>query len=97
MHKLQVSKGRPKGAYTFDPALANAIGRTVREMRLVRRISQEGLAALADIERSHMGKIERGEHMPSLAAIWKLSKALEVSPSALVAAFEEKLRESARE
>jgi predicted transcriptional regulator len=30
-------------------------------------MAQESLAHLAGIERSHMGKIERGEHMPYAA------------------------------
>ena len=36
-------------------------GRAVRAMRLERGLSQEVLAHQAGVERSHMGKIERGE------------------------------------
>jgi len=55
-------------------------------------MAQEELAALAEIERSHMGKIERGEHMPTLALILRIAAALNRSAAALIAATEENLR-----
>jgi transcriptional regulator with XRE-family HTH domain len=57
-------------------------------MRTAKGMSQEALAAAAGVERSHMGKIERGQHMPSLAAILKLSAALECTAADLIAATE---------
>ncbi|GBC57226.1 helix-turn-helix domain-containing protein [Xanthomonas euvesicatoria] len=51
-------------------------------------IAQEELAGLAGIERSHMGKIERGEHLPSLALILKIATALKMSGTDLMAATE---------
>lgn len=50
------------------------------------------MAALASIERSHMGKIERGEHMPTLALILKVAAALDVSAADLMAVTESNLR-----
>jgi transcriptional regulator with XRE-family HTH domain len=47
-------------------------------------ISQEELASAAQVERSHMGKIERGTHSPSLALIFRLAIALSVTPGELV-------------
>ena len=55
-------------------------------------MAQEELAASAEIERSHMGKIERGEHMPTLALILRIAAALNRSAAALIAATEENLR-----
>ena len=55
-------------------------------------IAQEELASLAEIERSHMGKIERGEHMPTLALILKIATALKTSAADLMAATENNLR-----
>lgn len=55
-------------------------------------MAQEELAALAEIERSHMGKIERGEHMPTLALILRIAAALNRSAAALIATTEENLR-----
>ena len=39
-----------------------------------------------------MGKIERGEHMPTLALILRIAAALNRSAAALIAATEENLR-----
>jgi len=40
--------------------------------------------ALAGIECSHMGKVKRGEHMPTLAVIFKIAGALECGTAALM-------------
>ena len=66
MQKRPIQRGRPAGATTFDAELAQAFGAAVRALRTERGIAQESLANLAGIERSHMGKVERGEHMPTL-------------------------------
>lgn len=76
--------GRPLGATSFDPAPARAFGLVVRTIRLNLNISQEELSNLAEVERSHMGKIERGEHMPNFVLILRLAKALQVRPGELV-------------
>ena len=76
--------GRPKGARTFDPAPALAFGDAVRERRFELGLSQEQLGNPAQIERSHMGKIERGEHLPNLILILRLAKALSIKPGLLV-------------
>ncbi len=85
MQKQQVlKKGRPIGSKTFDPAAARAFGAAVLEQRLLRSMSQEELGFKAQVERSHMGKIERGEHLPNLVMILRLATALEVTPGSLV-------------
>jgi transcriptional regulator with XRE-family HTH domain len=52
--------------------------------RLDQGVSQEALAHLAGVERSHMGKVERGEHLPNLGLIFKLATALNTAPGVLV-------------
>ncbi|TKR54320.1 helix-turn-helix transcriptional regulator [Allopusillimonas ginsengisoli] len=84
MQKRSIQRGRPIGATTFDAELAKAFGMTVRALRSERGIAQEMLANLASIERSHLGKIERGEHMPTLAIIFKIARALECSTAVLM-------------
>lgn len=76
--------GRPRGATTTDPVLAKAFGTAVRESRLRAGLAQEDLAHRAGIERSHMGKIERGEHVPTLGVTFKLARALGISVGELV-------------
>lgn len=73
------------------PRLAQAFGAAVRALRAERGIAQESLANLAGIERSHMGKIERGEHMPTLAIIFKIASALECSTAVLMTETESQL------
>ena len=76
--------GRPKGAKTFEAAPAFALGAAVRARRLEIGVSQEDLASAAQVERSHMGKIERGEHMPNFVLLIRLAKALQLTPGQLV-------------
>lgn len=88
MEKSSIRPGRPKGSRTADPVLAAAFGAAVRSARTTRGIAQEGLAHLSKIERSHVGKIERGEHMPTLSAVLKIARALGMSGADLIAAAE---------
>jgi transcriptional regulator with XRE-family HTH domain len=81
---VKPKRGRPRGTTTFDPAPALAFGAAVRERRLAVGVSQEQLANAAQVERSHMGKIERGEHMPNLVLILRIAEALQVRPGLLV-------------
>ena len=91
MQKRSVQPGRPAGSTTHDAELAHAFGAAVRALRIERGIAQESLAHLAGVERSHMGKIERGEHIPSLPLIFKIASALECGATDLMAATEAQL------
>ncbi|MBX3711058.1 MULTISPECIES: helix-turn-helix domain-containing protein [Pseudomonas] len=88
MQKRTVQRGRPPGTTRYEAEPALAFGKAVRAFRKDQKVAQEELAALAGIERSHMGKIERGEHMPSLAVILKVATALKISGTELMAATE---------
>jgi len=91
MQKRHVERGRPRGTTTYDPKPAQAFSDAVRSARLARGIAQEELAALAGIERSHMGKMERREHLPTLALILKVANALNMSAADLMADTEANL------
>ena len=67
----------------FDVYL-KAIGRTIREVRKELGLSQEELAHRSQIDRSHMGKIERGERNVSIINMIRISKALHCAPSELL-------------
>ena len=88
MQESSIRRGRPLGSKTADPVLAAAFGAAVRSARTTRGIAQETLAHLSRIERSHVGKIERGEHMPTLSAVLKIARALGMSGAELIAAAE---------
>jgi transcriptional regulator with XRE-family HTH domain len=66
------------------------IGRTVRRLRLGRRLSQEQLALEADIDRTYMSGIERGISNPSVVLLSRMAKVLKVSVADLVTATSEK-------
>jgi transcriptional regulator with XRE-family HTH domain len=60
-----------------------AYGRAVRQLRTERRLSQEALADLANLDRTYVSGIERGERNPSLDNVLKLADALDVELSEL--------------
>lgn len=91
MQKRAIQRGRPAGTTTFDVVPALAFGSTVRAIRTEEGIAQEALAHLAGIERSHMGKIERGEHMPNLVLVLRIARALGRSAGELMLETEARL------
>lgn len=88
MQKRTIQRGRPIGATTFEAEPAQAFGAAVRAARAAQGIAQETLAFQAGVERSHLGKIERGEHMPNLSLILKIAAALKCSSAELMSATE---------
>ena len=84
--------GRPTGVTTYEAEPARTFGAAVRAFRLDKSIAQETLANLAGIERSHMGKIERGEHMPTLIIILRIAQALDCEAALLLAETEKLLK-----
>lgn len=91
MQKRPIQQGRPPGTTTFEAEPALAFGKAVRAARMEQGVAQEKLAGLAGVARSHMGKIERGEHMPTLALILKIAAALRISAAELMAVTEHNL------
>lgn len=60
------------------------LGSTIRARRLALDLSQEALADIAGIDRSHMGKIERGERNVTILNIVRIATALAYTPSELL-------------
>jgi transcriptional regulator with XRE-family HTH domain len=54
-------------------------GKKVKELRLERGLSQEALALQADLDRTYIPSIEKGERNVSITVIEKISKALKIS------------------
>lgn len=79
MQKRSVQRGRPLGATTYEAEPTQAFGQAVGAARMAQGIAQEELVSLAGIERPHIGKVERGEHMPTLALILKIATVLRIS------------------
>ncbi len=60
------------------------VGFKIRTIRQERGISQEKLAALADLHRAYVGQIERGEKNIGLKNLEKIAKALKVKTKDLL-------------
>ena len=58
--------------------LTVSFGLKVREQRKLKKLSQERLALLCNIDRSYMGRIERGEVNITLEKIYEIAQALEI-------------------
>jgi transcriptional regulator with XRE-family HTH domain len=75
---------RVSGHQDADGALVR-LGAAIRQARKDRGgISQEALADAAGIDRSHMGKIERGQMNVTLLNLVKIAAALDGLPSELL-------------
>ena len=66
---------------TLDPQL---VGEVIAALRKKKGVSQEVLSGLADIGRTHLSAIERGERKPTLETLYRIACALDVPMSALV-------------
>lgn len=64
--------------------IVGSFGTTVRQLREQQGWSQELLAERADLNRSYIGELERGQAIPSLLTLKKLSLAFCVSLSHLL-------------
>ncbi len=68
---------------------AKLIGSVIRGLRRARGLSQEVLSGLADLDRTHYSKIERGLRSPTIETLFKIARALDIPPHEIVSAIEE--------
>lgn len=66
-----------------NPALL-ALGRAIRSARIAKDISQEKLALLAEVDRSYLGRVERGDNNVAILTLIKVTTALEMTASELL-------------
>ena len=73
--------------------LLNAItvGRVIQKTREEKGVSQEVLSGLADIGRTHLSAIERGERKPTLETFFRLADALDMPASRLMEKIEARM------
>ena len=64
-----------------SPDVKSLFGDRVRELRKAAGLSQEELADRAELDRSYVGCIERGERNLSIENICRLAKAIGVAPA----------------
>ncbi|WP_180073521.1 MULTISPECIES: helix-turn-helix domain-containing protein [unclassified Acinetobacter] len=68
----------------FMSELTIQFGQLIRKYRKEKNMSQEQLALLCNMDRSYLGRIERGEVNPTLEKIYELANTLGVLPSQLL-------------
>ena len=62
-----------------------ALGRTIREVRLSKGISQEKLALISEVDRSYVGRVERGDNNVAVLTLTRLATALDLTLAKLMA------------
>ena len=64
--------------------LSIKIGQLIRNRRLQLKMTQESLALQCGIDRSYMGRIERGEVNLTVEKIYEIASVLKISPKELL-------------
>ncbi|AWD69976.1 helix-turn-helix domain-containing protein [Acinetobacter schindleri] len=64
--------------------LSITVGQLIRNARLKKEISQEKLALICDIDRSYLGRIERGKVNITIEKLYELATALEMDAKDLM-------------
>lgn len=73
----------------LDPII---VGKVISQFRQKKNLSQEVLSGLADIGRTHLSAIERGERKPTLETLYRISNALDVNMSDIVREIENQIK-----
>ncbi len=74
----------------LDPMI---VGSTISRIRKQKGLSQEVMSGLADIGRTHLSAIERGERKPTLETLYRLAIALDIKMSDIVKQIESRLEQ----
>lgn len=64
--------------------LAKALGKNIREARRANGMSQDMFALTCRLDRSYMGRIERGEVNITVEKLYQIAECLECEPSVLL-------------
>ena len=72
---------------------AKIVGKTIADFRKKKGISQEVISGLADIGRTHLSAIERGERKPTLETLYRLCLAMGVKMSAVAEEIERRMEQ----
>ena len=73
--------------------LSAAFGGVLKKERTAAGLSQQELALEAGLDRTYISLLERGLRQPTLSTIFQLSRTLQVRPSELVGAVEDRIEQ----
>ena len=82
-------EGRRAGMEAGAQVLSGHLGKTIQRLRKAYNLSLSELAEQSGVAKSIISQIERNETNPTLATIWRLSQALDVSIERVLAAHED--------
>lgn len=76
----------------YVPTLnSKLVGEVIADFRKRKNVSQEVLSGLADIARTHLSAIERGERKPTLETFYRICCALDVKMETVIKEIENRL------
>jgi len=81
-----------ESTYSTVDELPQLFGDVIRARREAAGLSQEALADAANLHRTYISMLERGERTPSFGTVHLLAKALKTTMTSLVSATERKLQ-----
>src|SRR5436305_1352335 len=84
-----LERGRPKDLASGAQVLSGQLGKTIQRLRKAYNLSLSELAEQSGVAKSIISQIERNETNPTLATIWRLSQALDVSIERVLATADE--------
>ena len=82
-------RGRQREILTGAQVLSGQLGKTIQRLRKAYNLSLSELAEQSGVAKSIISQIERNETNPTLATIWRLSQALDVSIERVLATSDE--------
>lgn len=71
--------------------LNQIIGENIKTLRQEKKMSQENLAGIAEIDRRYVQSIEKGKRNISLNTLYKIAKALDIKMSKILENIENEL------
>src|SRR6201995_784055 len=82
-------RGRGRDLLTGAQALSGQLGKTIQRLRKAYNLSLSELAEQSGVAKSIISQIERNETNPTLATIWRLAHALDVSIESMLQGAQE--------
>jgi len=71
----------------------HALAKVITKQRKIIDVSQEELAARAEVHRTYISQIERGLKSPTLPVLFRIAKALNTTASNLISSVEKEIHE----
>lgn len=75
---------------------AELVGRVIQGVREKKGLSQEVVSSFAEIGRTHLSAIERGQRKPTLETFYKISEALNIRASDLMKRIEKEMESQSK-